>query len=180
MASRAAVHWGMSSEMLPQRVAPVIELDDPITEEEREAAMARVRATVAGRPSREAIAAWWVSAEAIPAPAFRNASGRLDASLLAPRLGVPLEAMGRVVHPPVPASVVLVAPDAPALQWGLAAVARVVDDLDVLLPDPASQQAWLWTRVPRLQRRRPLDLILRGQGERVASLLGILRDGAVD
>lgn len=167
----------LSSEPVEQRV---LQEAPPLTQAERERAVEELDAALSRLPDQASRAAWWASVKAIPAPDLRNASYRLDSRKVADRLGVEVAELRYLATPPMSRPGIKKSPDSERLQVGLAAVARVIDALNVLIPDETAQRQWLRTPNPRLADQTPLHLLLNGEGMRVAALLGALREGVVD
>jgi hypothetical protein len=152
----------------------------PLTDEEIAEASKALETAAADMHPVAAQASWWASVDAIPAPSLRAASHRLDAEKVAQRLGVPPAQLCALASPPLSRQGIKTNPDSERLQIGLAAIARVIDALDVLIPERDAQQQWLRTPHLQLNDKTPLELMLAGDGMRVAAMLGMLREGVVD
>jgi len=109
----------------------------------------------------------------IAAPNLRASSGRLDATMIAKRLGVPLARLAAVVG--VSRQALTQTPDSPGIQHALDPIARTLHVLDESL-DPDDQQKWLRTSRVNLDRKTPLDAIMNGNANTVAQLLESARE----
>jgi len=104
----------------------------------------------------------------IAAPNLRGPSGRLDATKIARRLGVPIARLAAVVG--VSRQALSQTPDSPGIQHALDAIAHTLDVLDTSL-QPDDQQKWLRTSRVNLDRQTPLDTIMAGGADIVARML---------
>lgn len=95
-------------------------------------------------------------------------SGRLDATRIAKRLGVPVSSLAGVAG--VSQQALSLRPDAKRAQAGLLALARVIATLDAALL-PQQQRIWLRAPNPRLNGSPPIDLLLSGCAEEVEAAL---------
>jgi hypothetical protein len=144
-----------------------------LSEEELAAALARVDG-LAGRrltPEQRAaqVASAWNDVLAIQAPSLRDKhSGRLDAKLIAERLGVSVAALSQALGKQ--RQTVNKTPDAEDLQPALAPVARVLSLLeDALTPNELT--AWLNSPHAGLEGATPRSEMLAGRASRVALML---------
>ena len=104
----------------------------------------------------------------IAAPNLRGPSGRLDATKIARRLGVPIARLAAVVG--VSRQALSQTPDSPGIQHALDAIAHTLDVLDTSL-QPGDQQKWLRTSRANIDRKTPLDTIMGGGADIVARML---------
>jgi CheY-like chemotaxis protein len=111
-------------------------------------------------------------------PELRDAhTGRLDARLIAERLGVSVNRLAPAAG--VSQQALSKRPDSPRAQKPLAGVARVLGALDELgVGDRAKM--WLNTPHPRLGGEPPLELILGGRAGEVARMLERALEGIAD
>ena len=114
----------------------------------------------------------WITLQELHDPA----TGRLDASLVAEYLKVPLRQLASALGKGY--SAVHKTPSAPALQPALRSIKRSLEILEQVLVDRPGVLAWLNSPHPDLGRRTPIDVILEGYPETVedmleAALLGI-------
>jgi hypothetical protein len=109
----------------------------------------------------------------IAAPNLRSPSGRLDATRIAKRLGVPIARLAAVVG--VSRQALTQTPDSPGIQHALDPIARTLHVLDETL-DPDDHQKWLRTSRVNLDRKTPLDAIMNGNANTVARLLESARE----
>ena len=109
----------------------------------------------------------------IAAPDLRASSGRLDATKIAKRLGVPIARLAAVVG--VSRQALSQTPDSPGIQYALDPIAQTLHLLDNSL-EPVDQQKWLRTSRGNLDRKTPLESIMSGNADAVVRMLG----GAID
>jgi CheY-like chemotaxis protein len=98
-----------------------------------------------------------------------RSTGRIDARKLAAFLAIPLAQLAAALDA-LPATVHK-SPAAPGLQKGLQPIKRAVDLLSRATRQPADARAWLNNPHPDLDGRTPLDVILDGRADAVATLL---------
>jgi hypothetical protein len=157
--------------------AVIEEPDAVLSPEARGQALTRLRDAVARMPSPEHRRGPYADLLDISTPALRAAgSGRLDAKRIAARFQVSLRQLARAV--PGTHQALSDKPDSPRVQGALDPFARTAAILDELLPGKLAPQ-WLNTPHPRLKNRTPLQALLSGDGERVARMLEIVREGGV-
>jgi len=150
--------------------------EDSVPASEAAAALARVREQATSLPTPSQRAQPLAGILDIATPELRAPSGRLDAQRVAERLGISLRQLAKaagVTHQALSAT-----PDSKAAQPGLDAIARALATLDTLLPK-ARARDWLNAPHTRLQGATPLEALLDGRAERVASMLGVVREGGV-
>jgi len=109
----------------------------------------------------------------IAAPDLRAPSGRLDATKIAKRLGVPIARLAAVVG--VSRQALSQTPDSIGIQHALDDIAHTLDVLDKSL-QPDDQQKWLRTSRVDLDRKTPLDTIMGGGADAVARMLESARE----
>ncbi len=109
----------------------------------------------------------------IAAPNLRAPSGRLDATMIAKQLGVPIARLAAVVG--VSRQALTQTPDSPGIQHALDPIARTLHVLDESLGSD-DQQKWLRTSRVNLDRKTPLDAIMNGNANTVARLLESARE----
>ena len=139
-------------------------------------ALTRVRTRASSLPTRAQRNRPLAGVLDIATPKLRGPSGRLDAQRLADRLGVSLRqlaAVAGVTHQALSAT-----PDSKRAQPGLDAIARALGTLDTLLAE-SSARAWLNAPHSMLNGATPLQALLDGRAERVASMLGVAVEGGV-
>jgi hypothetical protein len=112
----------------------------------------------------------------IPTPELRSGSGRLHAKSIAERLGISLRDLATALD--VSHQALSKTPDSKRIQERLDPIARTLGLLDELVGGD-SVRAWLNTRNPRLNEETPLSALMAGDAEKVARLLGTVRDGGV-
>jgi CheY-like chemotaxis protein len=139
-----------------QRIGGLIELAKPSDANSSEVS---ARNAVTHSPS---------PALSIAAPDLRAPSGRLDATRIAKRLGVPVARLAALVG--VSRQALNQTPDSPGIQDALHAIARTLHVLDNSL-QPDDQQKWLRTSRVNLDRKTPLDAIMGGRADTVARML---------
>jgi FixJ family two-component response regulator len=98
-----------------------------------------------------------------------RSTGRIDARKLAAFLAIPLAQLAEALDA-LPATVHK-SPAAPGLQKGLQPIKRAVDLVSRATRHPADARAWLNNPHPDLDGRTPLDVILDGRADAVATLL---------
>lgn len=98
-----------------------------------------------------------------------RSTGRIDARKLAAFLAIPLAQLAAALDA-LPATVHK-SPAAPGLQKGLQPIKRAVDLVSRVTRHPADARAWLNNPHPDLDGRTPLDVILDGRADAVATLL---------
>lgn len=158
------------------KASPAPNAHDTVSAAEASQALARVRARVASLPARAARRQPLATVLDITTPELRAKSGRLDAQRIADRLGVSLRSVARaagVSHQALSAT-----PDSKRAQERLDAIARALGNLDALLPQ-GNARAWLHTPHSRLKGATPLEALLDGRAERVATMLSVAREGGV-
>jgi hypothetical protein len=105
---------------------------------------------------------------AITASNLRAASGRLDATKIAKRLGVPIARLATLVG--VSRQALSQTPDSPGIQAALEPTARMLHTLDESL-DASDEPKWLRASHPSLGGKSPLDLVMSGEADVVARIL---------
>jgi two-component system, OmpR family, response regulator MtrA len=98
-----------------------------------------------------------------------RSTGRIDARKLAAFLAIPLAQLAAALDA-LPATVHK-SPAAPGLQKGLQPIKRAIDLVSRVTRHPADARAWLNNPHPDLDGRTPLDVILDGRADAVATLL---------
>jgi FixJ family two-component response regulator len=98
-----------------------------------------------------------------------RSTGRIDARKLAAFLAIPLAQLAAALDA-LPATVHK-SPAAPGLQKGLQPIKRAIDLVSRATRHPADARAWLNNPHPDLDGRTPLDVILDGRADAVATLL---------
>ena len=109
----------------------------------------------------------------IATPDLRAPSGRLDATKVAQRLGVPIARLAAVVG--VSRQALSQTPDSSGIQHALDPIARTLHVLDDSL-DPDDQRKWLRTSRENLDGRTPLDRIMSGSADAVARMLESVKE----
>lgn len=104
----------------------------------------------------------------ILAPDLRAPSGRLDATKIAKRLGVPIARLAGVVG--VSRQALSQTPDSPGIQQALERIAQTLHVLDNSL-HPDDQRKWLRTSRESLDHNTPLDSIMSGRADVVARIM---------
>jgi len=97
-------------------------------------------------------------------------SGRLDARRMASYLHIPLSSLAGLTGGSVAA--IHKAPAARSVQVALAPIARTISLLSGALPSSEHVRAWLNTPHPDLANQVPMNMIVNGQAEGVADMLG--------
>lgn len=175
--SRDTARGGTSvpSEYRRTAPSPVTEhLEEATSDAEARAARLRVReATLPSLADRRRPLAELLE---IPTPELRSGSGRLDAKSVAERLDISLRDLAAALD--VSHQALSKTPDSKRIQERLDPIARTLGLLDELLGSDRVR-AWLNTRNPRLDDETPLSVLMAGGAEKVARLLGTVRDGGV-
>ena len=105
---------------------------------------------------------------AIAASNLRAPSGRLDATKIAKRLGVPIARLATLVG--VSRQALSQTPDSSGTQAALDPIARMLHALDDSL-DPDDEPKWLRASHPSLDGKSPLDMVMSGEADVVARML---------
>lgn len=152
------------------------EWDGTVPQGEAAQALTRVRARASSHPTRAQRNRPLAGVLDIATPKLRAPSGRLDAQRIADRLGVSLRQLAPIAG--VTHQALSATPDSKRAQPGLDAIARALGTLDTLLPE-SSARAWLNAPHSMLNGDTPLQALLGGRAERVASMLGVAVEGGV-